>query len=155
MTSLMTSSGPQINQNFQLAYLRYYFSKSIDQILNMSEMVMAILLAYSNSCITSGKEVCNNKMPFEKCQNIKHSFNLTSDVRRYSHVMPKKILHDDDVINEVIGWPEICTLYSCSGEFGSVSKVSLSSMKTNIVVVFLGYTCMKMILINTSRSQAY
>ena len=58
MTSLMTSPGNKIGQILRLIYLRQYFSYSVDQKLKMSEMLMAILLVYSNSSITSGKKVC-------------------------------------------------------------------------------------------------
>ena len=54
MTSLMTSPGNKLGQIFKLIYLRQYLSYSVDQILKMSEMLMAIFLVYS----TSGKKVC-------------------------------------------------------------------------------------------------
>ena len=58
MTSLMTSPGHKIGHILKLIYLRQYLSYSVDQKLNMSEMLMAIFLAYSPSGITSGKNVC-------------------------------------------------------------------------------------------------
>ena len=42
--------------NLKLIYLREYFSYSVDQKLKMSEMLMAIILIYSNSGIASGKK---------------------------------------------------------------------------------------------------
>ena len=58
----------------------------------MSEMLMAIFLVYSTSGITSGKKNCRElKMAaIFKFLNIKHSFNLTSDMKRSSQIMPKK-----------------------------------------------------------------
>ena len=53
MTSLMTSPGNKIGQILKLIYLRQYLSYSIDQILKMSEMLMAIFLVYSTSGIKS------------------------------------------------------------------------------------------------------
>ena len=50
----MASSGPEINQNFELTYFLYYFSYSTDQILKMSEMAVAILSAYWTSDSGSG-----------------------------------------------------------------------------------------------------
>ena len=44
--------------------------------------------------------------PFWKCLDIKHSFNLTPDMKSSSQFMPKKYLHDDDVIHDVTGWPQ-------------------------------------------------
>ena len=38
--------------------------------------------------------------------NNKHSFNLTSDVKRSSQIMQKNIFHDDDVIDDVTVWPQ-------------------------------------------------
>ena len=57
MASLMTSPGNKIGQILKLLYLRQYLSYSVDQILKMSEMLMAIFLVYSTSGITSGKKV--------------------------------------------------------------------------------------------------
>ena len=36
---------------------------------------------------------------------------------------PKKYFHDDDVIDDVTGWPQSFSLYSCLGEVGSGSKL--------------------------------
>ena len=95
MTSLMTSPGNKIGQISKLLYLRQYLSYSVDQILKMSEMLMAIFLVYSTSSTTSGKKkfVASSKWrPFWKFWNIKHSFNLTSHMIRSSQIMPKKFL---------------------------------------------------------------
>ena len=93
MTSLMTSQDHKVGQILKLIYLRQYFSYSVDQKLKMSEMLMAIFLVYSTSGITSGKKfVASSKWrPFWKFWNIKHSFNLTSDMKRSSQIMPKKV----------------------------------------------------------------
>ena len=55
---------------------------------------MAISLAYSTSSITSDEKsfaATSKWQPYWKCQNIKHNFNLTSDVRRSSQTMPEKV----------------------------------------------------------------
>ena len=57
MTSLMTSPSNKIGQILKLIYLRQYLSYSVDQILKMSEMLMAIFLVYSTSGVTSGKKM--------------------------------------------------------------------------------------------------
>ena len=44
--------------------------------------------------------------PSLKFRNIKHSFNLTSDMKRSSQIMPENIFHDD-VIDDVTGLPRI------------------------------------------------
>ena len=51
----------QNRSNLKLIYLRQYLSCSVDQKLKMSEMLMAIILVYSNSGIASGKKVCRAK----------------------------------------------------------------------------------------------
>ena len=56
MASLMTSPRNKIGQILKLIYLRQYLSYSVDQILKMSEMLMAIFLVYSTSGITSDKK---------------------------------------------------------------------------------------------------
>ena len=58
MTSLMMSRGNKIGQILKLIYLRQYLIYSVDQILKMSEMLMAVFLVYSNSGMTSGKKCC-------------------------------------------------------------------------------------------------
>ena len=88
MTSLMTSPGHKIGLILKLIYLRKYLNYSVDQKLKMSEMLMAIFQVYS----PSGKKSLSgsNWRPFWKFWNIKHSFNLTSDMKRSSQIMPKK-----------------------------------------------------------------
>ena len=46
----------QNRSNLKLIYLRQYLSYSVDQKLKMLEMLMAIILVYSNSGIASGKK---------------------------------------------------------------------------------------------------
>ena len=58
MTSLITSQDHKVGQILKLIYLLQYLSYSIDQMLKMSEMLMAIFLVYSTSGMTSGKIVC-------------------------------------------------------------------------------------------------
>ena len=107
MTSLMTSQDHKVGQILKLIYLRQYLSYSVDQKLIMSEMLMAIFLVNSTSGITSDKKfvAISKWRPFWKFWNIKHSFNLTSDMKRSSQIMPKNYFHDDNVIDDVIVWP--------------------------------------------------
>ena len=93
MMSLMMSPGHKIGQILKLIYLRQYLNYSVDQKPKMSEILMAIFLVYSPSGITSGKKVCPElKMTaILKFWNIKHSFNLTSDTKISSQIMPKKV----------------------------------------------------------------
>ena len=113
MMSLMTSPGHKIGQIFKLICLRQYLNYSVDRKLKMSEMLMAIFLVYSTSDIISGKKcVASSKWrPFWKFWNIKHSFNLTSDMKRSSQIMTKKYFYDDDVIDDVTGWPQSRPFY--------------------------------------------
>ena len=60
MTSLITSPGHKVGQILKLIYLYEYLNYSVDQKLKMSEMLMAILLVYSSSGITSGKKQTQN-----------------------------------------------------------------------------------------------
>ena len=63
ITSLMTSQDQKVSEILKLIYLRQYLSYRVDLKLKMSEMIMAILLVYSTSGITSGKKVsCELKM---------------------------------------------------------------------------------------------
>ena len=54
---------------------------------------------------------------------ILNTFNLTSDMKRPSQIMPKSIFHGDNVIDDATGWPQSVPLYSCLGEVGSVNKL--------------------------------
>ena len=108
MTSLMTSPGHKIGQILKLIYLRQYLNYSVDQKLKMSEMLMVIILVYSPSGITSGKKfvASSKRRPFWKFWNIKHSFKFDL---KYEKIVPnfaKKYFHDDDVIDDVTGWPQ-------------------------------------------------
>ena len=58
MTSLITLPCHKVGQFLKLIYLCEYLNYSVDQKLEMSEMLMAIFLVYSSSGITSGKKVC-------------------------------------------------------------------------------------------------
>ena len=60
MTSSVMSADHKVGQIFKLLYLHQYFSLSVDQKLIISEMLMAILLVYSTSGITSRKNVCRD-----------------------------------------------------------------------------------------------
>ena len=125
MMSLMTSPGRKIGQIFKLICLRQYLSYSVHQKLKISEMLIAIFQIYSTSAITFGKKVCRElKMAaIFKIWNIKHSFNLTSDMKRSSQIMSEKVFYGDDVIDDVTGWPQSFSLYSCLEEVGPRSKL--------------------------------
>ena len=90
MTSLMTSPGHKSDQTLKLIYLRQW---SVDQKLKISELLMAIFLVYSSSDITSGEKVCSELQmaAILKNWNIKHSFNLTSDLIRPFQVISSKV----------------------------------------------------------------
>ena len=88
IVSVMTSSVSIISQHFELQEFYEYLSGRVDQKPKVSEIPMAILLSYSTSGITSGKKVCcdlkiSKSRPFWQCQNITHSFNLTSDMKNH------------------------------------------------------------------------
>ena len=148
MTSLMTSPGHKIGKILKLIYLRQYLNYSVDQKLKMSEMLMAISLVYSPSGITSGKKSLSISKwrPFWKIWNIKHSFNLTSDIKD----RPK-------LCQKVFWWwrhrwlHRVASIYSCLGEVGSGSKLQGQCMVNgNSIIVFLGYTCQKTISMNNT-----
>ena len=167
MTSFMTSPSHKIGQILKLIYLRQYLSYSVDQKLKMSEMLMAIFLVYSTSGISSGKKVLSGSKwrPFWKNWNIKHSFNLTSDMKRSSQIMPKKVF---------LWWWRHPWRHRVASNFlyifmfrrlapGANCNGNVLSKNANIVIVFLGYTCQKTISMNytfrdcrsRSTSQAY
>ena len=140
MTSLMTSPGHKIGQILKLIYLRQYLNYSVDQKHKMSEMLMAIFLVYSHSGITYGKKVCRElkKAAIFKFWNIKHSFNLTSDMKRSSQIMQKKYFHDDDVIDDVTGWPQIRP--SIFRQYLSYSVNQKLKMSEMLMAIFLIYS---------------
>ena len=73
MTSLMTSPGNKIGQILKLIYIRQYLSYSVDQILIMSEMLMAIVLVYSTSGIKLPvKKVCRKLNMAAILKNLKY-----------------------------------------------------------------------------------
>ena len=73
MTSLMTSPGNKIGQILKLIYLRQYLSYSVDQMLKMLEMLMAIVLVYSTSGIKlQVKKVCRELKMAAILKNLKY-----------------------------------------------------------------------------------
>ena len=127
-----------------------HMNYSVDQKLKMSEMLMAIFMVYSTSDITSGKKFVGSSKwrPF---WNIKHSFNLTSDIKISSQIMPPK---------KVFSWRLYRWRHRVASKFLSIfifrrgwlrdqiAKGNVSSIYANIVIVFLGYTCQKTISMN-------
>ena len=59
-TSLMTSPGHTEGKMLKFLYQRQYFIYRVNQILKISEMLMAMWLVYSTSGITSGKKGCRD-----------------------------------------------------------------------------------------------
>ena len=105
----MTSPGNKIGQILKLIYLRQYLGYSVDQKLEISEMLMAIFPVYSTSGITSGKKVCRELKLAAILKILKYLTQLQFDFR-YEKIVPdyakKKYFHDDDVIDGVTGWPQ-------------------------------------------------
>ena len=125
MTSLMTSPGHKIGQILKLLYLRQYLNYSVDQKLKMSEMLMAIFLVYSPSGITSGKKSLSRAQNGGHFENFE-IFNTASIWPQIWKDRPKlcpKKFYGDDVIDDVTGWPQSFSLYSCLGKVGSGSKL--------------------------------
>ena len=114
----------KIGQSLKLIYLRQYLSYSVDQKLTMSEMPMAIFLVYSASGITSGKKVCRaqNGGHFENFEILNRASIWPQIWKDRPKLCPKKC-YGDDVIDDVTGWPQSFSLYSCLGEVGSGSKL--------------------------------
>ena len=116
----------KIGQILKLIYLHQYLSYSVDQKLKTSEMLMAIFLLYSNFGITSGKKkVCRaqNGGHFENFEILNIASIWPQIWKDRPKLCQKKYFHDDDVINDVTGWPQSFSQYSCLGEVGSGSKL--------------------------------
>ena len=135
MTSLVTSQDHKVGQILKLIYLRQYFSYSVDQNLKMSEMLLAIILVYSTSGITSGKKIvtCSKWRPFLTFLNIKHSFNLTSHMKTSSQIMPKKVflMVMTPSMTSQVGlkvslyihvWERLAPGANCKGNVSSINK---------------------------------
>ena len=115
-------------------------------------MLMAILLAHSTSGIASGKKKFVATWKWQPFWNIEHSFNLASDMRRLSQIMPKNHFNGDGIINDVPGRTECRLLYSCLKEVGSGSKLQgqCPAINENTITIFLGYTSLKKISISNT-----
>ena len=144
----MTSPGHKIGQILKLIYLLQYMSYNVDQKLKMSEMLMAIFLVYS----TSGKKSLSGSKwrPFWKFWNIKYSFNLTSDMKRSSQIMPKKFFMVMTSSMTSQGGLKVSLYIHVQERLapGANCKGNISSINANTVIVFLGYTCQKTISMN-------
>ena len=107
--SLMTSPGYKIGQIWKLIYLRQYFNYSVDQKLKMSEMLMAMFLVYSTSGITSGKKSLSqaqNGCHFENFEIFNTASIWPQIWKDHPKFCQKRYFHDDDVIDDVTGWPQ-------------------------------------------------
>ena len=86
---------------------------------------MTIFLVYSTPCNTSGKK------SLSRAQNGGHFeifeiLNTASIWHQIWNDCPKlcqKSFYGDDVIDDVTGWPQSFSLYSCLGQVGSGSKL--------------------------------
>ena len=67
----MASSAPKICQKFEMKYLRQYLSYSTEQQLKISEIPMAILLAYTTFGISSGKKSFSRSLDGGRFENLK------------------------------------------------------------------------------------
>ena len=85
----------------------------------MSEMLMAIFLVYATSGITSGKKIYRGLKKAAILKIMKYLTQLQFDLR-YEKIVPncatKKYFYDDDVTDDVTGWPLIGPLYSFINE---------------------------------------
>ena len=128
MTSLMTSPGNNIIQILKLIYLPSIFElqrRSNTQNVRNAHGYRSGKFNFRYK--TSGKKRLSraqNGGHFKKDLNIKHSFNLTSHMIRSSQIMPKKVFYNGDgVIDDVTGWPQSFSLYSCLEEVDLGSKL--------------------------------
>ena len=149
MTSLMTSQDHKVSQIFKLIYLRQYLSYNVDQKLKMSEMLMAIFLVYSTSGITSGKKFCHELKMVVILKIFKYQTQLQSD-RRYEKIVPnyapKRFFNGDDLIDDVKGWPQSFSPYSCLGEVGELQGQCLVNKCQN-------HNCLSMLCMPNKSSQ--
>ena len=152
VTSSMTSPRHKVGKILKLIYIRQYFSYRVDQKLKISYMLMAIWLVYSTNGITSGKKVCRDLKMAAILKIFKYERQLHFYLI-YENIVPnyaKKVFFMVMTSSMTShGGLKIGPLYSCLGEArsGSKWKGHVSSIHANIVMVFLGYTCMKKISI--------
>ena len=136
MTSSMTSPGHKVGQILKLIYLRQYLSYSVDQKLKISEMLMAIFLAYSTSGVTSAEKVCRELKMAAILKILKYQTQLQFDLR-YEKIVPnyaiKSIIHEDDVT----GWPKIGPIYSFINEitFSMITKKRANISSLNFLCI--------------------
>ena len=83
----MTSPSHKIGQILKLIYLRQYLNYSVDQKLKMSEMLMAILLVYSPTGITSRENVCRELKMAAILKIFKYETQPQFDLR-YENIVP-------------------------------------------------------------------
>ena len=153
MTSLMTSPGHKIGQIFLLIYLSHYLHYSVDQKLKMSDMLLAIFLVYYPSGITSGKKFCRELKMAAILKILKYQTQLQFDLR-YENIVPnyaKKSFFMVMTSSMTSKGRLKVSLYIHVKERvapGANCKGNVSSINANIIIVFLGYTCQKMIALN-------
>ena len=151
----MTSPGYKVGQIWH-CYISSIFQlehrSKAQNIGNAHDYFVGIFnFQYYTSVKKVGREL---KMAAILKYETQHQFDL-----RYEKIVPNytqnSIFHGDDVIDDVAGRPESCRLYSCLGEVGSGSKLRGQCLVNKceyrkLVIVFLGYTCLKKISINNT-----
>ena len=93
------------------------------------------------------KKVCRNLKMTTFLNMSKYYPQYEVDIRYEMIVLNyarAKYFDGDDVIDDVTGWPENCSSYSCLGKVDSWSKLQ----GQYLAIVFLCYTCIKNISIN-------
>ena len=91
----------------------------------MSQMLMAIFLVYLTSGTTFGNNVCCELTMAAILKVLKYKTQLQPDLT-FEKIVPnytkKSFSYGDDVIDDVTGWPQSFSLYSCLGKVGTGSK---------------------------------
>ena len=140
----MTSPDHNIGQILKLIYLRQYWNYSIDQKLKMSEMLMAIFPL---------KKVC-------RAQNGGHFENF--EILNTASIWPQIWKDRPKLCLKKFFFMVMTSSMTSKGRLkvslyihvkerlapGANCKGNVSSINANMIIVFLGYTCQKMISMN-------
>ena len=107
MTSSMMSLCHKVGQILKLIYINIWARASIKSSKYRKCWWLYFWYIEHPLSLYLKRFVASSKWrPFKKKWNMKHSFNLTSDMRRKSPSMQKSTFHDDDIIDDVTGWPQ-------------------------------------------------
>ena len=122
----MTSPGHKIGQILKFIYLRQYFElgcRSKAQNVGNAHGYLSGIFNFRYNIRWKSLSRAQNGGHFQKISILNTASIWPQIWKDRPKLCQKKFFYGDDVIDDVTGWPQSFSLYSCLGEFVSGSKL--------------------------------